>query len=155
LTLVWRERKVVIILIIIVDSRVVDNDRRRSRRRRGSTASGSGAMHIPTAHSRNEVAARSLIVRARGRPVAMLGIYDGSWGTATAHSNIELVVFVVVTAHLGEASRTSFAQGYPTCWDGGIRAVHAHTLLSGATGPRTQSVTGWTDPALITIGDKA
>ena len=33
--------------------------------------------------------------------------------------------------------------------------THTHSLLSGETGPRTQSVTGWTDPALIAIGDKA
>src|ERR1035438_3228075 len=98
------ECEIVIILIIIIDPRVVDNDRRRSRRWWGSTALGSGSMHTHTADSRNKVAARSsLIVRARGRPVAMLGIDDGSWGTTTAHANIELVVFVVVTAHLGEA----------------------------------------------------
>ena len=106
MALVGCERKVVIILIIIVDSRVVDNDRRRSRRWWGSTALGSGSMYTHAAGSRNEVAARpSLIVRARGRPVAMLGIDDGSWGTTTAHANIDLVIFVVVTAHLGEASK--------------------------------------------------
>jgi hypothetical protein len=34
----------------------------------------------------------------------MLRINHRGWGTSTAHSDIELVVFFIVTAHLGEAS---------------------------------------------------
>jgi hypothetical protein len=126
------ERKVVIILIVIIDSRIVDDDwwRLRRRRRRGSTAMGSGSMHTDTTRSRPQVAARTgLIVRTRGRPVAMLGVDDGCGGTSTTHSDIELVVFVVVNAHLGEASRSlDFAQGYESSEAEllGIKAVHSH-----------------------------
>jgi hypothetical protein len=96
------ERKVVIILIVIIDSRIVDDDWCRLRRRRRSTALGSGSMHTGTARSRHEVAAHTwLIVRTRGRPVAMLGINDGRGRTSTAHADIDLVVFIVVPAHLG------------------------------------------------------
>jgi hypothetical protein len=56
----------------------------------------------------------------------MLGIDDWSRRTSTMHADIELIVFFVVTAHLGEVL--------------GIRAVH--TLLSGETGPRNLSMAG-------------
>jgi hypothetical protein len=148
--LVWRKRKIIVILIIFIDPCVVDNHRGRGWCGWGSMARGSRSMQIPNAHSRHEVAASSLVEGAMGRLVAVLRINDRrSWGTSTAHSDIKLVILLVVTAHLGEASNNvGSAQGYPSCWVCEIRAVH--TLLSGETVPRNLSIR-WTD-RLITIG---
>jgi hypothetical protein len=86
----------------------------------------------------------------------MLGINDRCWRTSTTHSDIELVIIIVV-AHLGEAlDEVLFvckAIYVPRRWVLGVRAVQTHTLLSGETGPRR--LDGWTDPALIAIADKA
>ena len=105
---------------------------------------GSGSMHTDTTRSRPQVAARTgLIVRTRGRPVAMLGVDGGCGGTSTTHSDIELVVFVVVNAHLGEASRSlDFAQGYESSEAEllGIRLC-THTAVGRDGTP--QSLDGW------------
>jgi hypothetical protein len=85
----------------------------------------------------------------------MLGIDDWSRRTSTMHADIELIVFFVVTAHLGEASNEVLFRARLLTFQGvgsGNQGC-AHTAVGRDGTP--QSIDGWTDPALISIADKA